>query len=150
MKKHPRISLKIAAPAGEKIVVEREHWCPGVYICLPIEIVHYFMLFFKRRIFGRIYAFEVDGYGHGTAPTLNSNTVGKGPVCAEKAGPAHCGPFSSQAVHDSGAGQPGFAQIGVTAPAAGDLVERGELASAWCRAMSRVSAAVRSPLKALK
>ena len=30
---------------------------------MPIEIVHYFMLFFKRPAFGRIYAFEVDGYG---------------------------------------------------------------------------------------
>lgn len=41
---------------------------------MPIEIVHYFMLFFIRPAFGRIYAFEVDGYGNRTG-LLNSITV---------------------------------------------------------------------------
>ena len=41
---------------------------------MPIEIVHYFMLFFKRPAFGRISAFEVDGYGNRTG-LLNSITV---------------------------------------------------------------------------
>lgn len=39
---------------------------------MPIEIVHYFMLFFKRPAFGRIYA--LDGYGNRTG-LLNSITV---------------------------------------------------------------------------
>ena len=43
-------------------------------MCMPIEIVHYFMLFFQRPAFGRIDAFEVDGYGNRTG-LLNSITV---------------------------------------------------------------------------
>ena len=43
---------------------------------MPIEIVHYFMLFFKRPAFGRIYAFEgwIWAAGNRTG-LLNSITV---------------------------------------------------------------------------
>ena len=77
-KKQDLVKMPRRGPVGEKlssigqILVPRNGCC--IYICMPIEIVHYFMLFFKRPAFGRIYAFEVDGYGNRTG-LLNSITV---------------------------------------------------------------------------
>lgn len=62
------------------------------------------MLFFKRPAFGRIYAFEVDGYGNRTRPAhQHYGRVGTGMIPMKKRGRTIAAPLFHR-LCDSGAG----------------------------------------------